>query len=163
MSTKKKMYCCTMVAIAVLFTSCASNTVFRSHKPAPYLANGPPPITIESIKLKGDKGENFEIIFNEKDGRCKEVNITYDRNPENTSNFNCESKEISTKLSNTYFCVPLKISGKKDANASINGVEGPMYCGNIHFLTEGTDIQFKSNVAPTNRKCREIQGRIVCY
>lgn len=100
------------------------------------------------IEVTGDKGETLRVEFDRSTGRCKQTYV-------NGKETNCEGIE----LSETYFCI--EPDDKHPANTNIFG-ETKVYCGNIKFITDGTDIKFKTDSEP-NKKCKVIGGHVYCF
>lgn len=111
------------------------------------------PMAIETsmIEVTGDKGETLRIEFDRDTGRCKESFVNGE--PTNCKGFG---------LSDTYYCIPP--DNQHPANTDMNNDgKRDVYCGNVKFLTEGTDIQFEAESAAGNKKCKNVGGTVICY
>ena len=38
-----------------------------------------------------------------------------------------------------------------------------VYCGNVLFLTDGAELQFKPEGAVENKKCKNVGGYVICF
>lgn len=152
-----------LIGIACTFlTSCTCRNVpTHSSAPLPFLPGERPAISTNALEIQGNMGEKVRFDYNKKSGACESVTIS-NREYKDRS-FACNSDEISTEIENTYFCVPVRLSGGRKGNARIAGVEEELYCGSIKMMTEGTDIQFKAELEKANRKARKQGGRAIAY
>lgn len=165
MKVKKMMLCSAMLVVVGLLSSCANKSVTSSSRPSHFSGINGQAISTKEIALQGDMGEEFRVFFNNS-GECDKILISYSEGNKENVSFSCKDDNYSSKLSKTYFCVPEKIAGDHKVNAVVNLDDGEkvrLYCGNIRFLTEGTDVQAKSDSVPKNIKCKNIGGRIYCY
>jgi len=137
-----------MYAMAALFVSCQSRTT----SPWPPIFEKEPAIATTVIEVEGDqkKGEKIRIQFNRK-GECKEILIGENREPQS-----CDGIPVEQ----TFYCIA--VDDGDGHNTMIYG-RIKAYCGNVLELTDGADIQFKSDPAMKNRKCKKIGGDVICY
>ena len=120
-------------------------------------------------------GEMLIIDLNS-EGKCEKVTVKYDEKYQEQHgkqegfSVDCNSTEflkMTSRLNEAYFCVKKDFSGGKEPNAKVkldNGqIVDDLYCGNIRLMTEGADVQFKSDGTVENRKCKLVGGRWICY
>jgi hypothetical protein len=103
------------------------------------------------IEVTGDKGETLRVEFYRDTGRCKQTYV----NGEPT---NC----VGVPLSSTYFCIAPDDNHKPNTDMNNDG-KLDTYCGQVKFITDGTDIQFVGNSAAPNAKCKTIGGHVYCF
>ena len=144
----------TVFAGVALLVSCSSYNRATFSWPSKYPP--PRPIEITMIEVEGDPGEKLKIVFNRKSGECLELEV-------NGIKKECNDPKFVVDKAETYFCVPPHIADR-EANTDINN-DGTLdvYCGNLKFLTDGADIQFKPDSATGNRKCKNVGGDVICY
>lgn len=114
-----------------------------------------PPIATTMIEVTGHQGDTLRVEFNRETGECKGLLV-------NNKEYKCDDENIVIPLEKTYFCTPPY--AKHPANTDIdNDGKLDVYCGIVHFLTEGADIQFMARSATGNRMCKVVGGDPICW
>lgn len=163
-----------LVGMGMVLSSCACP--LTTSTPWPYPSESPAIQTsVVKLEVKGDKKETLTISLTDK-GTCENIEVTYEDGEKEGFTINCINREEflnkTISLEDSYFCVKAKIPGlppefRKNPNASIVFAEknevGGLYCGNIRFLTDGTDVKFKPEMEQKNYKCKYQSGRYTCY
>jgi hypothetical protein len=148
-----------LILIPAVFTIVAMLVSCTSHKRPTYTwpstFTKTPAIKTTMIEVTGDKRETLRVQFNLK-GDCEQSWV-------NDKETNC----AGIKLTTTHFCIPPP-DDKHPANTDIyndGGEKLDAYCGDIHSLTDGTDIKFKAKArsAAGNKKCKNVGGIVMCF
>jgi hypothetical protein len=146
-------------ALAAVLVSCASSSQPEINYPAMKSAPATPAtpaIVTTMIEVTGDTEEKLRIELNRGSGKCQRIWV-------NDEKKKCE--EVGIDLSKTYFCTPPDNNHQANTDINNNGQidEGDLYCGEIKFLTEGADIQYKASSVSENQKCKLVGGSWYCY
>jgi hypothetical protein len=161
MKAKKILFLLIAVLAAVsIFASCASNGQPDARQPV--AAHAPiqgPPIVTTSFEVSGIEEEGtLKIKFHRASGKCKSLVV-------NGVEADCDDPRYAIPLNETYFCS--QPDADHPANTKVynlaNGDSEEVYCGNVLYLSEGTDIRFKADATAGNRICRVIGGVLRCF
>ena len=143
-------------AIVVMLVSCTTS----SHRPTFTLPSiNARPIETTMIEVTGDKGEKLRVEISLETGKCKKLWV-------NDVEKKCDDKEIVIPIKQTFFCITSPDKEQDDGHPANTAIYDNIhaYCGNVQFITNGTDIKFKkSDSAAGNKKCKYIGGDWICY
>ena len=146
-----------VLAVVTMLVSCGYRQPGYTYPTVPATTVLVPAIATTTIEVTGDKGEMLTVKFDPRTGKCSSLvvngkQIERCEDPNNMFDF-------IHKREDTFYCVPP--SAEHPANAKINDVD--VYCGNVKFLTDGADIQFKAETAAGNKKCKNVGGYVICF
>ena len=149
-----------LLAAVSILASCAS--IGQPDARQPEVAHAPiqgPPIVTTSVEVSGQEEQGtLKIKFHRTSGKCKSIVV-------NGVEADCKDPRYAIDLNETYFCA--KPDADHPANTKVynlvNGDSAEVYCGNVLFLSEETDIRFKADSAAGNRMCRVIGGWLICF
>lgn len=144
-------------ALVAMLVSCGYRHPGYTYPTMPATTTLVPAVATTSIEVTGDKGETLVVEYDPETGRCSRLVRNGERI--DTCTDPKDSFDFIHKREATFYCVPP--SDDHRANAKIMGVD--VYCGNVFFLTDGTDIQFKAEAAADNKKCKNVGGYVICF
>jgi hypothetical protein len=155
---KARKFLFLLIAVLAAVSMLASCTSYRQPAVA-YFPNQAPQIVTTSVEVSGvDEKGTLKIIFDRASGRCQSLVV-------NGVEAACDDPRYAIPLKETYFCA--QPDADHPANTKVynlvNGDSTEVYCGNVLYLSEGTDIRFKADAASGNRICRVIGGVLRCF
>jgi hypothetical protein len=155
---KARKFLFLLIALLVVVSMLASCPSYRQ-PPVAYKPIQTPQIVTTSVEVSGleEKG-TLKIIFDRASGECQSLVV-------NGEEAACDDPRYAIPLKKTYFCAPS--DADHPANTKIynlaNGDSEEVHCGNVLYLSEGTDIRFKADATAGNRICRVIGGVLRCF
>jgi len=155
---KARKFLFLLIAVLAAVSMLASCTSYRQ----PAVAYAPiqaPPIVITSVEVSGlDEEGTLKVIFNRASGICQSLVV-------NGVEAACDDPKYAIPLKETYFCAQPDADHPPNTIVYnlVKGDSKEVYCGNVLFLSEGTDIRFQADAAAGNRKCRIVAGKWICF
>jgi hypothetical protein len=145
------------LALVAMLVSCGYKQPGYTYPTIPATTVLVPAIATTSVEVTGNKGEKLTVLYDPKTGKCSALVRNGERIDQCTDPN--DRFDFIHERNATFYCVPP--SAEHPANAKIMNAE--VYCGNVLFLTDGTDIQFKPEGAVENKKCKNVGGYVICF
>jgi hypothetical protein len=155
---KARRFLFLLIAVLAAVSMLASCTSYRQPAVAYAPMQAPQIVTTSVEVLNLVEGGTLKILFDRDSGKCQSLVV-------NGVEAACDDPKYAISLKETYFCTSPDTDHPANTKVYnlVNGDSKEVYCGNVLFLSEGTDIRFQADSAAGNRACRIIGRVLRCF